>query len=647
MGISNEQLLAICEQEFIRGRNAHGNVRTEQKRALDQYFLRPNGREREGYSETQTTETRDAIEMMLPILMDMYLQPESPVVFKPRAANDMQQTLQETAMVNHVLNVQNNFPLLALRWFKDALLLKNGYVKVFWDEFVEDRIEKYKGLDIEEYQKTLAELDERDEVIKVKENIDPKTGELSFDCTIRVVNGDPQVRVVNLPSTRVVVAAEHNDVSLAGANYVCHFEVRTKSDLIVDGYSKDKVKGLPTATNEDMELSDNKYVADDDVSLASSVSGDVSRDLVMVYEHYIRADKNGDGKSELLRVVSAGGTGNGTVLDVEEVDFIPIIALTPFVVPHNHYGMSLADFTIPYQNVATHIQRQILDNLNLANNPMLYVNSNAVQNIESVAKARLGGIVMGKSAEMAIQAVSVPFVARQSYEVLTDIERRMTKATGLNEAATGLNAEALAQSTNLVGAMTLNQAQLRARMIASVMAETGVKELVLRVRELLMKYMTKQEMVEISGQFVPMEPRSWIRNRAASVRIGLGTVQKQERIAVLQSIMTTQEKVFAAQQSLDGPLLNHQNVYNTLSELAQLTGSRETDRYFTDPRAFLQAKAMQPEPEQPIETALELEAAKLVAKSQKDAADIELDRERLELDKRKQRVEEIKMGLVA
>jgi hypothetical protein len=648
VSISESTIKAICESEFTRARDNLSDIRGERKKALEQYFLRPNGKERVGYSTAQTSETRDAVEAMLPIVLDMFLQPESPITFRPINAADTQQAMLETNAVNDVLHVYNNATLIFLKWFKDALLLKNGYVKVFWDDLTDDRIEKYQGITEDEYMRITAELGPRDEIIKVVEKLNEQTGEVLRDVKIRVSQGDPQVRIENIPPTRVVVSPEHNDICLTYANYVCHYEIKTKSDLVVDGYSKEVVRNIPTATRDDLEFVDERYIAGDSDEMQTGAGlGDWTRELVFVFEHYLRMDRNGDGKAELLKVTTAGGVSITTILDVEEVDFIPIIAITPFIVPHNHIGMGLADFTAQFQDANTHIQRQILDNLNLTNNPMLYVNTNSVKSIEAVAKARLGGVVAGTTDILPVQAIAVPFTARQSYEVLQDMRVQVERATGLSEAATGLNTEVLAQSTNLVGAMTLNQAQMRARMIATVMAETGVRELVLRIRELIMKNVEGELMVNMGGKYLPLSPRSWIKNRATMLRIGLGSVQKAERIAALQTIMTTQEKIFAAQQTLDGPLLNHQNVYNALNELAALTGLKDEDRYFTNPEPYVRAmQAQQPEP-QPIDTALELEAAKTAVQAQKNAAEIEIAKDKLELDKEALNIKKAELQLKA
>lgn len=625
MALTEQTILSLCEQEFRRGRDALGDIRKEQQKALNQYFLRPNGKERAGYSHAQTSETRDAIEQMLPILLDMYLQPEPPVTFRPRSAEDMKQAQQETTLVNDVIFNKNDGAIFLSNWFKNALLVKNGYVKVYWDENVDDRIEKYKCLSQEELSLIMSKLDERDEVFELKEEI--TNNGIEYSIKIRVVNGDPQIKIKPISTMRVVVAAEHDEVSLAEANYCCHYDIRTKSSLVTDGFKKDKVQSISAYSpdeDDEFNVTANLY--------QTSNNGDWSRDLVVVYEHYIRADKNGDGKAELLQVISAGSSTGGTILSIEEVDFVPIIAITPCVIPNSHFGMALADITAQYQDIATHIQRQILDNLNLTNNPQIAVNKGALANPEALAKQRLGGVILTNGdPNLAVSSFSVPFMADKSYLVLQDLKARVEASTGLSEAATGLNADALAQSTNLVGAMALGQAQLRARMIATVMAQTGFRELVLRVRELVKKHMEKEEIIEVSGEYLPVDPRSWVRSRPTTVRIGLGAVQKAERMAALQNIMALQEKVFAAQQGLSGPLLTAGNVYNTLTEIAQMTGAQGNDRYFSNPQPFLEAQAQQGEEPQPVETALELEGAKLAITAQKDAAEIEIKNRELDI----------------
>lgn len=620
-------------QAFDNAESALTLTRDEQAEAVKKYFVRDKNEDRRnaGFSQVQVPVVRDTIESMLPILMDMYLQPERPVVFKPADAEDMAQAKQETGYVNHNIFTKNNGNLIFYTWFKDALWLKNGYIKCFWDEKVASEQESYEG--INEVQ--LAELSrgENVEFKEVEEILDADTGEVRYNVTIERTEDESQVRIINIPSERVYVDPAHTSIDLEDCNYSCHYEERTKESLITDGYDAKVVDSLPYSSD----------VQNENVGQERSQDGSTSdreSKLVLVYEHYVRADYDGKGVS-LWQVVT-GGSADGEVLSCEKVDKNPIIALTPFIVPHRHIGQSLADMVMESQDLQTAIMRQTVDNLNLVNNQQKYVDINKLTDLKQVANQRLGGIITGKGAG-AVEPVVTPFVAAANINVLEYVQTQQERSTGLSRQSMGLDAEALAGATNLVGAMSLNQTQLRMKMIASMFAETGVKSLVLRVRELCMKNSQKEDMADIDGEFVAVNPSSWRNRRDTQVRIGVGTVQKQERLGALQQIIQMQEKVVAAQGGAEGALLTYENIYNALSEIESLAGHMGNDRYFSNPEKY-QAP---PPKEDPMSEALEIETAKVAVKAQKEAADIEIERERLKLEAYKLRLQEQELNLKA
>ena len=77
--------------------------------------------------------------------------------------------------------------------------------------------------------------------------------------------------------------------------------------------------------------------------------GSVSQDLfpleanreVTVTECWIRVDRDGDGIAELKHFIIAGST----ILYEEDVDMVPLASLSPIDIPHEFYGLSMADFT--------------------------------------------------------------------------------------------------------------------------------------------------------------------------------------------------------------------------------------------------------------------------------------------------------------
>lgn len=647
VGLSDDELRNICEQEFEAGTPGE-EVTKDRKLALRQYFLQPDGNEEDGLSKVQSSDVRDAIESAMPILMDMFLSSESPVVFRPNGANDLDQADQETVFCQHVLNTQNPGLLLIYRWFKDALLFKNGYIKVYWDAAVDEEREDYDGLTEDEYAHLLS--DESYEVIEAAvreaETQDPATGQPMpakvYDVAGKRKSDAGQVRIINIPADRVRISAGWPEVSPSKAPYTCHGpELRSKSDLLVDGYDPGLVESLPTYQGgyddtDDLNMSRRR----DEQGLP--VTGDVSRDMVEVFEHYIRADRNGDGIAELLQVVTAGRS-SGTVLSITEVDANPILSACGYVLPHSHYGMSLAEIVSETQKVKTAILRQTLNNLYLSNLPGLEVDVNRVNNPEALAGPRVGMMLFKNGAEPVTTPVAVPFMAAQSLTVLQTVDEMAERKTGLSPESTGLDATSLAEATNMVGAMTLNQAQLRMKLLVSMLVETGVRPLMLRIRELVMKHMTREEMVLLGGKWASVNPREWREKRNTQLRIGLGTVQKQERVGVLQQVLALQQSIVQQQQGINGPFVQPQNIYNTLSEMERLTGHMGTDRYFSNP-----ANWNPPPPQEDIASeALQIEEAKMTVDANNKAAEIELKARELRIKERQVEIQEAELGIKA
>jgi len=65
------------------------------------------------------------------------------------------------------------------------------------------------------------------------------------------------------------------------------------------------------------------------------------------------------------------------------------------------------------------------------------------------------------------------------------VDALLEKRTGLSRQAQGLDSTALANSTNMVGSMVMNQSLMRVKMILRTFAETGVRSLMQRIRNLL------------------------------------------------------------------------------------------------------------------------------------------------------------------
>lgn len=625
VGLSDEELRALCEEEYERSKPS-SIVLAAQELALKQYFLDPDGNEEEGQSQVQSSDVRDAIEAALPILMDMFMSPESPVVFKPSKATDIDQSEQETTFCQHVFNTQNEGFLVMLQWLKDALLLKNGYVKCYWDARVDEEREDYEELSEDQYARLLAD-DDYEVMQAYAEEVQTQNGPAMIYAVEGKRRSDAgQVRIINIPNDRVRVSASWNSVILDGCPYACHAEQISRSDLLVDGFDPEMVAELPS---EDIDIDSTEMrlrYRQESVSFQPSNSSDASRDLLTRYEHYIKADRNGDGIAELLKVTIIGGMG-GKVIDIEEVDGHAIIPTTCCIVPHSTMGMSWAEFMAETQKVKTSLLRQMLTNLYLTNSPGLGIDTTNISNPEVLSEPRAGMIILKKSANPVSETISVPFMADKSLLVMQAMDEMAERKTGLSPEATGLDAETLAKSTNFVGGAVLNLSQLRMKLVATTFCITGFKPLMLRIRELAMKNMTRSEMVELSGRWVEMNPRNWREKRNTQIRIGVGTVQKAEKMQALNMIMNLQKEIVAQQGTDEGPYVRRQNIYNTLREIERMSGTMSVDRFFSNPETYVAP----PPPENIASEALQVEEAKVAVDAQDKAVKAELKSRELDI----------------
>lgn len=105
----------------------------------------------EGRSKAVSTDVADVVEGILPHVMDIFCGSDEVVRFEPVGPEDEEASQQETDYVNHVFMQQNPGWMTLYNFFKDALLQKNGFVKVWWEESEQEERETYFDLTEEQF----------------------------------------------------------------------------------------------------------------------------------------------------------------------------------------------------------------------------------------------------------------------------------------------------------------------------------------------------------------------------------------------------------------------------------------------------------------------------------------------------------------
>ena len=153
--LTDDDLLALANHELRQAVGYFGGKLADQRKKAEQYYLGlPDGDllppEIDGRSSVVSTDVRNTIESMLPQLMAKFVGGDQVVEFEPAQKDDEQKATQCTDYLNYLFSKKNNGHAVCYSWFKDALLQKNGFIKVWWDTRTEEKREEYKGLTLPE-----------------------------------------------------------------------------------------------------------------------------------------------------------------------------------------------------------------------------------------------------------------------------------------------------------------------------------------------------------------------------------------------------------------------------------------------------------------------------------------------------------------
>jgi predicted GNAT family acetyltransferase len=523
------------------------------------------------------------------------------------------------------MNRDNDGVLLMHNWFKDALLQKNGIVKVYWDEKIDVSKEKYQNLTQDEV--TMLLNDPEVEVVNQKTTevapagIDPMgmmiPAVFSYDVKLKKTKKTGKVIVENVPPEEFLISKKAR--TIADAPFVAHRKLATRSELIAMGYDKDIVDNLPTYADltynqENVARFDQGEQPSDQASL------DFSMQEIEVIESYIKVDFDGDGIAELRKVTYAGTD----ILDNEEVDFVPFCSICPIPMPHKFFGHSLADRAVDIQLIKSTVTRQILDNLYMTNSPRMGVVEGQV-NLDDLLTVTANGIVRMKNTQ-AIVPLTVPPTANQSFPLLEYLDSVQAKRTGVSDQMNGLNPDVLQNSTATAVAMMQNSAAGKVELIARVFAETGVKDLFQKILQLLCKYQDKERIVRLRGKYVSIDPREWTNGFDISINVGLGTGNKQEQMAMIAMVLTKQEEILKT-VGINNPLVSLTNYRQTLGRFIEAAGFKDSNEFFLEisPEQEQQMAQQSQQQGQQQDPAMQAYVAQMQAKMEADNAKAQND----------------------
>jgi hypothetical protein len=631
------KLKAIISSEIQNSLGYLGGELTEQRnKSLEYYFAEPFGNEQEGRSQVISTDVSDTIESILPQVMRTFTASPKAVQCVANKAGDEPVAKQATDYLNHVF-YKDNYGFTALyTFFKDALLQKNGVIKVYWDDSMDVEKSSYEGLTDDEFALILADSEikvlEHTEYERDSEEALQEAGavlgeqlvaEKLHDVVVNKINKKGKVSIENIPPEEFLIA--RNAKSIADAHFTAQRTYKTRSDLVEMGFDNEVISKLPA--NQNIKYSEEhltRGIGEDDQFQATT---DTANEEILIYECYIKLDEDKDGIAE-LRKITVAGDSTYEILDNVPYDRCPFVSITPILVPHRFYGRSVSELVEDVQLIKSTIMRQLLDNMYLTNNNRVAIMDGQV-NIDDLLTNRPGGVVRTKQppASVISPLASQP-LNQQAMPLLEYLDTVREQRTGITRYSQGMDADSLNKTASGLNQI-LTQAQLRVELICRVFAETGVKELFNKILEIVCKYETKEKVIRVNEQYVPMMPMEWANKCNVEITVGLGTGSKDQELQILNVILERQLQAINLQKSPAGPMVNLRNVHNTLTKLVEAAGLRNVETYFTDP---VVGAANMPPPQPPQPTEFEkVTLAQVQGENQRKILDTQIKEKELEL----------------
>jgi len=598
--MTEHELKATLRQ--LRGQsvryNQEGEIAESARLALKYYRGEPFGNERTGRSSVVSRDVMDCVEAVLPELMEVFVGGDDVVKFDPETDADVEQAQQATAYCNRVFSRDNNGFILLYTALKDALVQKNGLIKVIWEDNNTKKVSRLRNIGIMALMQLMADenvelLEQRAYIKQVGE--DGKPVEVDIDDEQMDAMDDEQLQSQLLYDVKlcyyynrgrnVLYNVLPEDFFIAPRSKGLEFIPRycgedskaTASDLIVEfPAARAKIEATGGWVSQDWNSQKTTRYEGENNREDSFVIDQSMRDIQRT-EWFLYLDYDGDGIAEYRHIVSIG-ENISEILENEEVDDHPYADFRVIIDPHRYHGISYADLVMDIQKIRSTIMRQLMDNMYQNNNKRFtYIRSMVDENALLSNKPYSHIAVKMRDA---IQEIPTTPMNGDGMAMWQTFEAIREQRTGVYRSSRGLDIDRLHDTAEGI-AKLLEKQDKRTMLAARIIAETGMARTFKMIYTNAIKYSDSTATVDIAGKKTEVDPRTWDIDMHLKVNVGLGTGNADVVMARTIEMLDMQQKVAQASPGM----INPEKAYNALTDFVRARGQKDASRYFVDPNS--------------------------------------------------------------
>jgi len=558
--VTDEELINVIDQGVMNSTgdwlNSSDLARERLKATYEYAGLAVSHLSPQGVSAIVDTSTTEVVEAYTAVLSDLFLSNQSIGRFMPwdDTPGAFQGAKDAGSLVNYTIFKQNNGWDILEQWMKSALLWKNSVIRWGYIEDYDYVFEEYDEISQTKLDEILS--DDSLEIVgelqfenkPVQPSDDPTLGpdvELVYvNVRVRKQINKSKIKLELVPPENFRISRDAT--TLEDASFVGIQSSLTRSEIrkfypemaeSIDnwdeleggtwagslGYSQD-VAARKEITGQEYTQGSNQYTPENGLEASREVT---------ITECWIHIDRDGDGIAELKHIISAGTT----ILHEEDCDMIPLADIVPIDIPHEYYGLSMADFTRSSTLASTAILRGFVENTYLTNYaPKLadpnVVDFSALQNMKPKQIIPTNGNPTGAVQQLPPEAISTGTVP-----LLEHLQLIKEQATGMSKAAQGLN-DTLYVSGNSEQKISAVQSasQKRIQHIARRFAETGFKRLIGGIYNTIKASMKGKVSYNFSGIFSTINLDTLPETMDVEILLDIGENSNSTKIAKLSKI---------------------------------------------------------------------------------------------------------------
>lgn len=575
-GMPDDEIVTILEELNRRSVGyLSDEVSVDQDENLDRYLGRPYGDEEEGSSTAISMDVAEVVDWAMPDLLEPFVSGDKAIEFEPSTQADEAYCKQAGDLVHHVFWKENTGFLTLHDVLKTACIQKVGITKTVWQDESTTKDETLSGLSLMQVQELSQDQSLKVESIEAEPVADPAFPDgNSYTLKLeREIKGG-RVKVMGVPPEQFKVSQRSPSID-QDIEYCAHETEVTRGKLIEMGFDQTTVMGLSSDRRRDTDRQDTRFYNEE---RREDSSRKRITDIITLIEEYPLLDLEGEGKLCRWQIFRVGKT----ILDKQEVTEHPFDSWSADRIPFRAIGLALADKVKQTMKVKTHLTRQMLNNVYLANQPRVEVPEAAErqngETIEDLLNYRIGGIVRTKTGGQLLP-IALPDRSKTALDAIMYMDQVREQQSGITRNGMALDSEAIDPKTATQTNKEDRNEQARKRLMVRMIAETLLVPVFMKILRNLVRYQDRPKAIKLNDNWVDMDPRSWNADLKATPSVGLGYANRDEDVSASMAVLNVQKEHLAAGTGLVLP----QHLFEAASDLVKAVGKKFPGKYFLDP----------------------------------------------------------------